>query len=153
MGVQPPLASWGERVVAYLIDSALLFAGFAVVLLVSATLGAVVDVIGVLVAVLGYLAVIGANFYFMYMQGVTGASPGKKLTGLRVVGVQTGQPIGGGRGIVRSFAHLVDSLICNIGFLFPLWDEKRQTLGDKIMNTVVISRQPKQPFGPGLFTI
>ena len=31
-----------------------------------------------------------------------------------------------------------DSIICYIGWLFPLWDSKRQTLADKIMKTVVI---------------
>ena len=102
---------------------------------------------------LGYLVMTLASFYFLYMQGATGATPGKKLTGLRVLGVQTGRPIGGWLGIVRNIAHVVDALICYIGFLFPLWDEKRQTLADKIMGTVVISNQPKQPFGPEIFTI
>jgi uncharacterized RDD family membrane protein YckC len=32
----------------------------------------------------------------------------------------------------------VDAFICYIGFLWPLWDTKRQTLADKIMQTVVI---------------
>lgn len=30
-------------------------------------------------------------------------------------------------------------MICNIGYLFPLWDPKRQTIADKIMKTVVIN--------------
>ena len=29
-------------------------------------------------------------------------------------------------------------LICYIGYLFPLWDAKRQTLADKIMTTVCL---------------
>lgn len=147
------LASWGERVLATLIAAAILFVGFLAIAVTSAILGAVVDVLGLLVGLVGYLAVTAASFYFMYMQGVTGATPGKKLTGLRVLGVQTGRPIGGGLGIVRNFAHVVDALICYIGFLFPLWDEKRQTIGDKIMGTVVTSNEPKQSFGPDIFTI
>jgi len=35
-----------------------------------------------------------------------------------------------------SDAHIIDGLICNIGYLFPLWDAKRQTIADKIMSTV-----------------
>lgn len=152
-GVPGPLASWGERVIAYLIDTAILFVGWIAVFIVAAIFGAVVDVLGALVGIVGYVVVIGASFYFMYMQGVTGASPGKRLTGLRVVGEQTGVPIGGGLGIVRYFAHIVDALICYIGFLFPLWDAKRQTLADKIMTTVVTTSAPKQSFGPELFKI
>ena len=38
----------------------------------------------------------------------------------------------------RQIAHFVDAIICFIGFLFPLWDSKRQTLADKIMTTVVL---------------
>lgn len=147
------LASWGERVLATVIDAGISILGFIAVAAVAAVVGAVVDVLGALIGALGYLVMTVASFYFLYMQGATGASPGKKLTGLRVVGVQTGRPIGGWLGIVRNIAHVVDALICYIGFLFPLWDEKRQTLADKIMGTVVTSNAPKQPFGPGIFTI
>jgi hypothetical protein len=39
----------------------------------------------------------------------------------------------------------VDSIICYVGYLFPLWDQQRQTLADKIMSTVVVV-VPKQAF-------
>jgi hypothetical protein len=32
----------------------------------------------------------------------------------------------------------VDSVACFVGFLFPLWDAKRQTLADMIVKSVVI---------------
>ena len=39
----------------------------------------------------------------------------------------------------RAFAaHGVDAIICYVGFLFPLWDAKRQTIADKIMSTVCV---------------
>ena len=66
--------------------------------------------------------------------------------------METGQPIGGAQGIVRYFAHILDSITCLIGYLFPLWDEKRQTFADKVMKTVVLKDQPKQAFGPDIFT-
>ena len=68
-----------------------------------------------------------------------------RVMGLKCVNEQTGEPIGGGLGVVRAIAHFVDGLICYIGYLFPLWDKKRQTLADKIMHTVVIN-VPKKPF-------
>ena len=45
----------------------------------------------------------------------------------RVISEKTEEPIGFGRSIVRQLAHVVDSIICYIGYLWPLWDAKRQT--------------------------
>lgn len=73
-----------------------------------------------------------------YLQGVHGASVGKAVLHFRVVSENTGKPIGFGRSIVRGLAHVVDAVILGIGFLFPLWDAKRQTLADKIMQTVCL---------------
>jgi hypothetical protein len=42
----------------------------------------------------------------------------------------------------------VDTIICYIGWLFPLWDAKRQTIADKIMSTVCVPLNP-QPLPPG----
>ena len=39
---------------------------------------------------------------------------------------------------VRDLCHIIDQVICYIGYLFPLWDAKRQTLADKIMTTVCL---------------
>ncbi|MCV7411571.1 hypothetical protein AWC05_16340 [Mycobacterium florentinum] len=73
-----------------------------------------------------------------YRQGTTGSSLGKTVMKIKVVSETTGQPIGFGLSVVRDLAHFVDAVICFIGFLFPLWDAKRQTLADKIMTTVVL---------------
>ncbi len=73
-----------------------------------------------------------------YRQGTTGSSLGKSVMNFTVLSEVTGQPIGFGKSILRVFAHLVDAIICFVGFLFPLWDAKRQTLADKIMSTVCL---------------
>jgi uncharacterized RDD family membrane protein YckC len=73
-----------------------------------------------------------------YRQGTTGSSLGKSVMKVKVVSEVTGQPIGFGMSVVRQLAHLVDAVICFIGFLFPLWDAKRQTIADKLMTTVVL---------------
>ena len=39
---------------------------------------------------------------------------------------------------VEVIAHLADAVICGVGYLFPLWDAKRQTLADKMMSTVCL---------------
>ena len=73
-----------------------------------------------------------------YRQGTTGQSIGKSAMKFKVISEKTGQPIGFGLSIVRQIAHVVDSLVCYIGWLFPLWDAKRQTLADKIMSTICL---------------
>jgi uncharacterized RDD family membrane protein YckC len=73
-----------------------------------------------------------------YLQGTTGQSWGKRIVGLRLVRMADGQPVGGGMSFVRDIAHVIDGLICNIGYLMPLWDDRRQTIADKLLNTVVL---------------
>lgn len=53
----------------------------------------------------------------------------------KLVKIETGQPIGFGMAFVRHLCHVLEFVI---GFLWPLWDEKRQTFADKIVGTVVI---------------
>jgi uncharacterized RDD family membrane protein YckC len=73
-----------------------------------------------------------------YRQGTTGSSVGKSVMKFKVVSEATGEPIGFASSVLRQLAHFVDAIICYIGFLFPLWDAKRQTLADKIMTTVCL---------------
>ncbi|GAB3036474.1 RDD family protein [Mycobacterium bourgelatii] len=75
---------------------------------------------------------------FGYKQGTTGSSIGKGIMKFKVVSEATGQPLGFGMSLVRQLAHIADGLACYIGYLWPLWDAKRQTFADKIMTTVCL---------------
>lgn len=86
----------------------------------------------------GLLGLTYVLWNYGYRQGTTGSSIGKTVMKFKVVSEKTGQPLGFGLSIVRQLAHLVDSFLCGIGYLFPLWDNKRQTLADKIMTTVCL---------------
>ncbi len=121
-------ANWPQRVGAYLID---LVPVFVLILIGRAAGGAIFVVL--------YLASLAVSIYNRWiLAGKTGQSWGKQVLGIRLVKEDTGEPIGGLMAFVRDIAHIVDSIICYIGFLFPLWDSKRQTLADKIMSTVVV---------------
>lgn len=81
-----------------------------------------------------------------YRQGTTGSSIGKSVLKYKVVSDNTGQPIGFGLSVVRQLVHGLDGLICYLGYLWPLWDNKRQTLfADKMMSTVCLPTEPAQP--------
>jgi uncharacterized RDD family membrane protein YckC len=131
------LADWGPRALGLLIDWAITL----VVLIPFYVLGFVVSNFFV---DLGALAALGVWIYFAVQVGQGGQSPGMRTIGLKCINQSTGQTIGTGLAIVRSLAHFVDSLICYVGWLFPLWDKNRQTLADKIMSTVVVKVPPQQ---------
>lgn len=96
------------------------------------------------------LAWLGYNT--VYLGGTTGQSWGRKVANIRLLSEATGQPIGIGMALLRHLAHIIDSIICYVGWLFPLWDAKRQTIADKIISTVVVDESgqqqlPQQPYG------
>ncbi len=90
------------------------------------------------VGLAGVLALAYGIWNWGYRQGTTGSSIGKSIMKFKVVSEKTGQPIGFGMSIVRQLAHIIDGAICYIGYLFPLWDAKRQTIADKIMTTICL---------------
>lgn len=123
-------ANWGQRVGAYLIDAAPLIVLEIIALIIGK----------VPVSLLLWLVALAWWVYNRgYLAGTTGQSWGKKVLNLRLIGEETGQPIGFGMALVRDICHFVDAIICYVGFLFPLWDAKKQTLADKIVKTLVLN--------------
>ena len=88
--------------------------------------------------VFGLLALAFVLWNYGYRQGITGSSVGKSVMKFKVLAEATCSPIGFGRSVLRQFAHIVDFVICLVGYLFPLWDAKRQTIADKLMLTVCL---------------
>ena len=151
-------ANWFKRVGAYLIDALLtslagfpLWIGYGILIASTTTTtnpdgtttttmdGGGISLLLILVGVITSVAFFVWNTCMK--QGRTGYSIGKGVLGTKLIAEQTGQPIGAGMAFVRYLCHILDS-ICYIGYLWPLWDSKRQTFADKIMKTVVIN-QPK----------
>lgn len=139
-------APWGKRVLSFLIDylpATLLFSLLMYLIFpnnydVSSTGG------GAAANVSGTPNFL--SFAFMYLlwpillaywaSTHNGQTWGKKIVGTRVVDAQ-GQVPSFGKLWARGALHFVDSICC-IGYLFPLWDKRRQTLSDKIMGTYVV---------------
>lgn len=96
------------------------------------------SVVGVAIALLLYAGVIAFSLYQLYRQGTTGQTIGKKVVGIRVIRETDGRPTGFGMAFVRNLAHNIDSISLYIGWLWPLWDAKKQTFADKMCGTLVI---------------
>ncbi|MEI7056107.1 RDD family protein [Nocardioides sp. CCNWLW239] len=142
----PPLATWGRRVGGALIDAALLLPFYLVAGVgggLSQESGIFVTALGLLVTAAGWLGFIGfAVWNHVLKQGRTGYTIGKGVIGIKLVRktppaageeATIGVPI----AAVRQVLHVLDAF-CMIGYLWPLWDNKRQTFADKIVGTVVI---------------
>ncbi|MBX7161931.1 MAG: RDD family protein [Acidimicrobiia bacterium] len=134
-------ASWGSRVGASLVRAFVFLPGYIVVLI----LGAINDGLGLLAYLLYAVFTFVAGIRMYIQRGHLGYDVGDRVTGQALILEATGAPMGNGMQVfIRGLAHIVDSLICCIGYLFPLWDAKRQTIADKIMSTVVITGRPQQ---------
>ena len=140
------LANWLQRVGAYLIDYliaaippilVLIFAGA----FTSTNSSASAEASGGLV----FLAYLATFIIWVYnrsiLMGRTGQSWGKKALNLRLVRMVDGQPLGGLMCFVRDITHVLDAIPCMLGYLWPLWDARRQTFADKIINTVVLAER------------
>lgn len=106
------------------------------------------QILGLVVMIVAYVVVAAFGIWNMIIrQGRKGASLGKSVVGIAVVAESTGTPIGAWKMFLRQLAHFLDALPCYIGYLWPLWDDKRQTFADKIMSTIVV-RRPAAPQAP-----
>lgn len=171
-----PYASWGKRVLSYLIDCVVptvfltvamfAFLGSAVTAqegsisdaeIEALTQKAIEDAANggtpnielpaaepadlgfpMLALVLYFLAFAIIFYNSVYLQGRTGQSWGRKATRTKLVNVETGKPVGVLVSLLRQIAHIADGAIFYIGYLWPLWDAKRQTFADKIVGSVVV---------------
>jgi uncharacterized RDD family membrane protein YckC len=95
---------------------------------------------GAFIALIGYLAIFAiAIWNLVFRQGSTGQSLGKQQLGLKLIKEADSQVLGAGFCFVRQIANIVNSIVCYLGYLWPLWDDKRQTWADKLCSTIVIT--------------
>ncbi len=130
------LAAWWKRLVALIIDNALLYVVTTVVALQGTSSSTVSDLRLLAELVLTFL-------YFGYLNGVYGQTVGKRLLKIRVVDADTGMLIGMKRGVARygvvallTMAFVFPALIDG---LWPLRDERRQAWHDKVARSLVIN--------------
>ncbi len=91
---------------------------------------------GIAIAVLGWLFV---AFIYLRALGKTGQTWGRRIVGIKVIGETTGEPIGFGRALGRQlFASFISGQILYLGYLWMLWDDKKQTWHDKVVGSIVV---------------
>lgn len=93
-------------------------------------------------------------FFVLFVQGLTGWTPGKLLTGIRVVNEQGTGP-GIGRAFIRWILFLVDGLCSGlVGFIVMLTSKGHRRVGDMAAKTFVVrsSARGTPVLVPGLTT-
>jgi uncharacterized RDD family membrane protein YckC len=134
------------RFVAVLLDSILVFLPLGIIVGLMSGGGYVergstytnagVDVTGNTMLFIIFLVI----SYYVFAEGLTGMTLGKRLVGIRVVD-EAGQHLGMGAAVVRNLLRLVDGILFYlVGALFAFSSPKGQRIGDRAAHTVVIRR-------------
>ena len=143
------LAEWPQRALGWLVDWGIGVGGFLVVYIIGLILGAVSSALAVLFLVIAVFGSLGWTIWLAVQLGQTGQTPGMRLIGLKAIKSDTGQPLGAGTAVLRWLVHVVLQAACTIpgivDYLFPLWDQQKQTLADKAVGSVILV-VPKQGF-------
>jgi uncharacterized RDD family membrane protein YckC len=74
----------------------------------------------------------------MILWNLTASSPGKMLFKMKIVDAETLQPVSAGRLLLRYVGYFFSIFSMGLGFLWVIWDKKRQGFHDKMAKTVVI---------------
>ncbi|MHA3704104.1 RDD family protein [Jatrophihabitans sp. YIM 134969] len=163
-GAVGPL-SMGNRVIAYVIDGLILnvLALIAVIILFTGIIGSASTVncnfddagnyncdsgagasAGIIITFVIFLILwVAVLVAWIYMLGVKGQTPGKKIMGVKVVDNDNGQPIGMGRAFLRYLVQGLANYVCFAG-LWSAWLDsppagRYRGWHDKAVNSVVIS--------------
>jgi uncharacterized RDD family membrane protein YckC len=136
-------SGWWRRVAALLIDTLLIWIVVVIIFAIAfgvaelqADVGAILLIIGIVVAIAGPI------WYTIYFHGrAPGQTIGKKALGIRVRNAEADRPIGYGASTGRYLITLVFGfflLPAIVDYLWPLWDSRNQALHDKVANSVVV---------------
>jgi uncharacterized RDD family membrane protein YckC len=171
-GIAPngqPLAGFGDRLLAYLIDSAIIGGALlvvavpAVIIVLMSSMhslhlnadgtldtGNLLSFYGVIFAVEGALLVLSVAAAYVYqveMMYRSGQTVGKRAMKLRVVCLDPGAPMTRGvaakRWLIGWVVSAVVGIFAWIDGLWQLWDQPfKQCLHDKVAGTVVVKQAP-----------
>lgn len=143
-------ASWGSRALALILDAIFAFLlfvpGLAVIIGAAASAETEDDVSGPLIALGVLLMLAGLVVMFWnqgWRQGSVGWSWGKQVMKIKLVRATDAQPPGGWIGIGRLFlrsvlGNVTLGVYTLLTYLWPLWDDRNQSLDDKMLDTLVV---------------
>ena len=147
-----PLASWGSRLAAYLVDALILFVPVILLTIIIVGIAAGSDTGAIVTGIVGFLAFLVVAFLYspvlMAREGrCNGQTWGKQALGIRVIR-DSGEPMNFSMAavreiVVKGFAVGMASSIIPfvpwfLDFFWPLWDDENRALHDMIVSTHVV---------------
>ncbi|MBK8285136.1 MAG: RDD family protein [Ahniella sp.] len=144
-------ASFLTRFAAWFVDRILLiglaFLSLVIVSLVAPLVGldkSISDAIAGM-AILAAMLLLPCVYFIYFEQTASGATPGKRLLGIRVANLD-GQRISLGASFARTLVAGISSMFYSIGHLVALFTERNQAVHDLLASTVVIHATPRPGF-------
>ena len=142
-------ASGGEpagfwiRVAAYLVDGLIIGVAMMVITLPMGLLTGILarhsSGLAAVLMVLTWLVASAAGIgYVLYFWALHGATPGKKILGLRILREDGVEPMGWGKAGLRLVGYFASGFILYIGFIMVAFMERKRGLHDMIAGTVVV---------------
>ena len=119
-------ADFGTRLVAVIIDALVLMA-------LAIAVGAIG--LGKVYERLDFL--VGAVYAIYFWVNRGGATVGKQVMKIKVVN-EKGKTLSYGEAILRYLGYIVSAIPLGLGFLWVIWDDKKQGFHDKIAKTYVV---------------
>ena len=150
-------AGFGIRFLAYWVDFIILFPlGFIIQQMIgnnpfaifqSQTLSELQKVQTSASSPLGVLISLGCAlaFFLIFWVNYDGATPGKKLLGIKIVKVD-GKKLTYPVAFIRYIGYMISAatiFFFGLGYLWIIWDKKKQALHDKIAGTIVVRTEKK----------
>ncbi len=139
-------ATLGDRAVAVIIDSVILFLVSLVFLIPL-----------IFIPGIGFFAVFGLGFgllfgplvlapwllglvYFTYFESTSGQTLGKGMVGIKVVDETSQRPVDMGRALIRNILRIIDWLpfLYIVGLVLVESQPQKKRLGDTVAKTIVV---------------
>lgn len=86
--------------------------------------------------------IVGLAYFLIFYVNYDGATPGKRLMAIKITkddGSKVTYPV----IFVRYLGTFVSGFLLGIGYLWIIWDERKQALHDKIAKTIVVKTEAK----------
>ncbi len=133
------LGGFVVRVAAYLVDVVIIGVAVLVLAGIISALGLAGGDVNLLASILIVIVVLGTLAYFPYFW-VSGATPGQRLFGLRVVDADDMTNISMGQSVMRLVGLWISFLIFYLGVLWVLVDGRKRGWHDLMAGTLVLRR-------------
>jgi uncharacterized RDD family membrane protein YckC len=144
-------ASHGTRLVAYIIDSLIVFLLYIVIFVVAVIFAAAADrttavsgpsaAAAALFGLLVLITIVLALAYFPFFWARSGQTPGMRPFGLYVVRDSDGGKISAGQAILRLIGLVIGGIPLYLGYIWIFIDSRRRGWHDLIAGTVMIERK------------